>query len=136
MRDTQLLPPSNLDKLLARRQERETAKKQAQDLLQSLSAEKRQAIVSPKKKAGKAAMDQDAEEPAAPAPEATKTVPEAPKPATPTPREKSERVKMRETRKAERLAKEEKQEKDKQVRTWSHPGTSAPFQLLLPAACT
>lgn len=113
--DLSLLPKENLDKLIARRDERVQAKQQAAEQFQALPEETRQAFLEGKKvtKAKESESytplesETDASNPpAAPAPSVT---------PAPKEKEKSERTKLRESRKAERQAKEQKVEKNKQA---------------------
>jgi len=116
-----LLPKENLDKLMARREERVQAKEQVKELLEGMSLERYQSLFQSKKKAIAKPPSQDdrniqSERRSSPP---TDTVPaqmeEASKPVTTAPKEKSERTRLRESRRAERQAKEEKEEKDKQA---------------------
>jgi len=119
--DMSLLPKENLDKLVARRQERVQAKEEALQLFEALPQEKQQSLLSPKKpprtKTRAVELDppsEDAAPPPSSSPVHVDMPEESPKP-TPVPREKSERTKLRESRRAERQAREERQEKDKQA---------------------
>lgn len=110
--DLDLLPKENLEKLLTRRSERIQARTEAMALIEALPVEKQQALFSPKKNRSKVAEGMVQMEP----PSSPKNAEEeAAKPSTSVPREKSERTKLRETRRAERLAKEEKVEKTKKA---------------------
>ncbi|WFD20039.1 hypothetical protein MCAP1_002283 [Malassezia caprae] len=119
--DFGLLPKENLDKLLARREERVQAKEQVKEILEGMPLEKYQTLFQSKKKTNAKPSSQDdrntqLERKSSPP---TDSVPvqteDASKPVTPVPKEKSERTKLRESRRAERQAKEEKEEKDKQA---------------------
>lgn len=121
MHDLELLPKENLDKLVARREERQQAKYQVKELLESMPPEKYQSLFQSKKKTSAKPPSQEDEAPpergsSPPAPSASSpNEAETAKPVTPAPKEKSERSKLRESRRAERQAKEEKEEKDKQA---------------------
>lgn len=144
VRDVDLLPAENRGKLLSRRDERKRAKEQAAELFNQLPSDAQQALLSGKKRPSKSAEPNGthAEAPAppaelsspAPAPSGPESSPAPPSDSggpqssptgaarTPDPKasgtlshEKSERTKQRESRKAERQAKDLKQEKDKQA---------------------
>lgn len=97
-----LLPKENLDKLMARREERVAAKQEALALFEALPEEQKGALREGKK------LTKPKDEPQQ-APEVKEV------PMTPGQKEKLERVKLRETKKAERQAERQAKEAEKQA---------------------